>query len=256
MQTIEREQIMSEWVKGTVVGKHRWAEGLFTMQIDASVAEFKAGQYTKVALDIDGDRVGRPYSLVNPPGAGPLEIYFNEVPEGPLTPRLSDLDPGDPVWVSATAGGIFTLESMEPARDLWLLATGTALGVYLSILRSPEPWAKFERVILVHGVRHAQDLTYGETIAAIAAQWGDRFLFVPAVSREEPAQGLAGRITDLLTSGRLEEHVGASIRHHTSHVMLCGNSEMIKDVKGILKERGLARHRRHAPGQYTTEQYH
>jgi ferredoxin--NADP+ reductase len=247
---------MSDWVKGTVVGKHQWAEGLFSMQFDAPVGQFKAGQYTKVALEIDGERVGRPYSLVNAPGQGPLEIYFNEVPEGPLTPRLSDLNPGDPVWLSAKPGGIFTLDTVEPARTLWLLATGTALGVYLSILRDPEVWEKFERVILVHGVRRGADLTYGETLAAIAEHRGDRFRFVPAVSREDHAGALRGRITDLLTDGTLEGRAGARIEPHASHVMLCGNSAMIKEVKAMLEARGLERHRRNAPGQYTTEQYH
>ena len=232
---------MSEWVKGTVVGKHQWAEGLFSMQFDAPVSDFKAGQYTKVALDIDGERIGRPYSLVNAPGESLLEIYLN---------------PGDPVWLSETARGIFTLETVEPAETLWLLATGTALGVYLSILRTPEAWEKFERVVLVHGVRQSSDLTYGETLASIAETWGDRFHFLAAVSREDHGEGLRGRITALLSSGQLEAQVGTKIDSDTSHVMLCGNSEMIKDVKSILEQRGLERHRRHAPGQYTTEQYH
>jgi ferredoxin--NADP+ reductase len=247
---------MSEWVRGTVVGKHQWAEGLYSMQFDAPHVQFKAGQYTKVALEIAGERVGRPYSLVNAPGDGPLEIYFNEVPEGPLTPRLSDLDLGDPVWLSAKPGGIFTLDTVESAETLWLLATGTALGVYLSILRTAEAWEKFQRVILVHGVRHGSDLTYGETLAAIAAQRGERFRFIPAVSRETRDGALRGRITELLADGRLEAQAEARIDPESSHVMLCGNSDMIKEVKAMLEERGLARHRRHAPGQYTTEQYH
>jgi len=247
---------MNDWVKGTVLGKHQWADGLFSMQFEAPVVEYQAGQYTKVALDIGEERIGRPYSLVNAPGQGPLEIYFNEVPEGPLTPRLSDLNPGDSVWLSAKAGGIFTLDRVEPAHDLWLLATGTALGVYLSILRVADTWEKFDRIILVHGVRQRADLTYGETLATIAKQWGDRFQFVSAVSREAEETGLRGRITDLLSDGRLETHAGVRISMDTSHVMLCGNSAMIKDAKAILEERGLERHRRHAPGQYTIEQYH
>ena len=247
---------MNDWVKATVVGKHAWTEGLYSMQFDGPVADFKAGQYIKVALDIEGDRVGRPYSLVNAPQERPIEIYFNEVPEGPLTPRLSDLNLGDTVWLSAKPGGIFTLETVAPAPTLWLLATGTALGVYLSILRSPDPWERFERVVLVHGVRHGADLAYDETIAAIGARHGDRFAFVPAVTREERPGALPGRISDLLTDGRLEAHLGQRITAETSHVMLCGNSAMIKDVKVILEDRGLVRHRRHAPGQYTTEQYH
>jgi len=247
---------MSHWVKGTVIGKHEWSEGLFSMQLDAPPMDFKAGQYAKVALDLDGERIGRPYSLVNAPGEPPLEIYFNEVPEGPLTPRLSDLGPGDPVWVSASAGGIFTLETVQPARTLWLLATGTALGVYLSILRTREPWDKFERVILIHGVRNRAELTYASTLSAIAGQHADCFRFLSTLSREENGSGLTGRITDLLTSGELEAQVGIPIERDSSHVMLCGNAEMIKDVKSILEERGLKRHSRRAPGQYSTEQYH
>jgi ferredoxin--NADP+ reductase len=247
---------MSEWVKGTVVGKHIWTDGLYSIQVDAPMADFTAGQYTKIALDIGTDRVGRPYSLVNAPQDRPLEVLFNEVPGGPLTPRLSELKIGDPVWVAAQAGGIFTLESVQPADTLWLLATGTAIGVYLSILRTAAPWEHFKRVILVHGVRAAADLVYGETLASIAAQRGPQFSLIPAISRETQAQALHGRITDLLTSGALEERAAARIDPESSHVMLCGNSAMIKDAKQILEARGLVRHRRHAPGHYSAEQYH
>ncbi len=247
---------MSDWVRARITGKHAWTEGLFSMQFDGPIADFKAGQYIKVALDIAGDRVGRPYSLVNPPGERPLEIFFNEVPEGPLTPRLSDLGPGDEVWLSEKPGGIFTLEGVVPGKTLWLLATGTALGVYLSILRTEEPWALFERVVLVQGARQGADLSYGELLDAIAARRGERFTLVRAVTRERVPGALHGRITDLLTEGVLETSVGAVIDPRDSHVMLCGSSAMIKDMKAILEGRGLARHKRHAPGQYTTEQYH
>jgi len=244
------------WVEGRIVGKQCWSEGLYSMRIEAPVPNFRAGQFTKVALDIGGERVGRPYSLVNAPDERPLEIYFNEVPEGPLTPRLSDLDAGDPVWVTERAGGIFTLDHVEPARTLWLLATGTALGVYLSILRTPTPWERFERVVLVHGVRTAAELSYRDTIDGVATAGDTRFSFVPVVSREAHPTALPGRITDLVTSGALEARVGTAIDPVDSHVMLCGNSAMIKDAKEILEARGLLRHRRHAPGQYSAEQYH
>ena len=247
---------MNDWVKARVVGKHQWAEGLFSLQFEAPVADFVAGQYIKVGLDIDGERVGRPYSLVNAPQDHPLEIYFNTVPEGPLSTQLAALNVGDSLWLSSTASGIFTLETVEPAKTLWLLGTGTGLGVYLSILRSPDPWERFDRVILVHGVRQGADLAYGETLADIGRRHEGRFSFVAAVSREPWPDALAGRITDLLTDGRLETRLGSVIEPISSHVMLCGNSAMIKDAKVILEARGLVRHRRHAPGHYTTEQYH
>jgi ferredoxin--NADP+ reductase len=247
---------MNDWVKARIVGKHQWTEGLYSLQFDALIEDFKAGQYIKVALDIEGERVGRPYSLVNAPQDRPLEIFFNEVTQGPLTPSLSALNPDDEVWLTTTAGGIFTLETVAPAVTLWLLATGTGLGVYLSILRTAEPWERFKRVVLIHGVRQTADLAYAETLAGIGKRYGDRFSFVAVVSREDSSGALPGRITDLLSSGQLEAQVGATIDPATSHVMLCGNSGMINDAKAILEARGLSRHRRHAPGQYTTEQYH
>ena len=156
---------MSDWIQGRVAAKTQWSEQLFSLQIDVPSYQFRAGQYVKIALDIDGKRIGRPYSLVNAPDERPLEVYFNEVQEGPLTPRLSDLVEGDPLWLSPKAGGVFTLDHVVQRKQLWLLATGTALGVYLSILKTTEPWSLFEQVVLVHGVRCAEDLSYGETIA-------------------------------------------------------------------------------------------
>ncbi|MGD8206690.1 MAG: FAD-binding oxidoreductase, partial [Thiohalocapsa sp.] len=139
---------MKNWIEGSVAGKRHWSQALYSLQIDAPLAPFTAGQYIKVALDLDGERVGRPYSLVNAPDERPLEIYFNEIPEGPLTPKLSDLEPGDRIWVSDSASGVFTLDNVVSRRHLWMLATGTALGVYLSMLKTAEPWERFERIIL------------------------------------------------------------------------------------------------------------
>ncbi|MEA3273972.1 MAG: ferredoxin--NADP reductase [Pseudomonadota bacterium] len=247
---------MSDWVKGRVIGKKQWNHRLFSLQIDAPIHDFKAGQFTKVALDIGNERVGRPYSLVNAPQERPLEIFFNEVPEGPLTPRLSDLVTNDGLWLSARPGGVFTMENVVQRRHLWLLATGTALGVYLSILRTPEPWTQFDRVVLVHGVRTADELAYGEAVASLKERRGERFNFLPLLSRERRGDALYGRITQLLESGVLEARAGLRIHPDDSHLMLCGNSEMIKEVRDLLEARGLRRHRRNEPGHYTTEQYH
>ncbi len=247
---------MNDWIEAQVVGKHRWNEGLYSLQLASPPIEFVAGQFIKVALEIEGERIGRPYSLVNPPGEQPLEIFFNEVAEGPLTPRLSTLESGDTVWLTRKASGVFTLETVQPAATLWLLATGTGLGVYLSILRTPDPWRLFERVILVHGVRQGADLAYGELLERIGACHPGRLLRLTAVSREPWSGAFPGRITEFLASGALEQQAGAAIDPQTSHVMLCGNSAMIKDIKAILESRGLKRHRRDTPGQYTTEQYH
>jgi len=247
---------VKDWVKGRVVAKRQWNHRLYSMQLDAPVADFKAGQFTQVALDIGDERVGRPYSLVNAPQERPLEIYFNAVPEGPLTPRLSDLNPGDEVWIASTASGVFTLDAMPAARDLWLIATGTALGVYLSILRTADPWERFERVFLVHGVRSSDELTYGDTLRALRDAHGERFTFVPVLSRERREGILHGRIPPLLAAGEIEGRAGVPIEAEHSHLLLCGQAEMIKEVRAFLEARGMRRHRRNEPGHYTTEQYH
>jgi len=247
---------MSEWIEGRVVGKRCWTDQLFSLEIDAPLEPFKAGQYIKIALDLEGKRIGRPYSAVNPPHRPPLEIYFNEVPTGPLSPRLSLLNPGDRVWVSARPNGIFTLDHVPDARYLWLFATGTALGVYLSILATEEPWRRFERVILVHGTRSTEELTYAERIAELRREQGERFTYLPVLSRQRQDAALHGRIPALLEDGQLEERLGLPLAPETGHVMLCGNSHMIGEMKALLEARGMHRHRRHEPGHYTTEQYH
>ncbi|MBK5968860.1 MULTISPECIES: ferredoxin--NADP reductase [Thiorhodovibrio] len=245
-----------DWIEGRVVGLRHWSDNLYSLNIDAPLPSFVAGQYIKVALDIDEKRVGRPYSLVNAPDERPLEIYFNEVPEGPLTPRLSDLRSGDRVWVSAKAGGVFTMDNVVSRRHLWMLATGTALGVYLSILKTPEPWERFERIILVQGARHSGELAYPETLAKLKEQYGQRFSFTSTLTREQRPGSLQGRITQLLEQGELQRAADAEITAEDSHLMLCGNSAMIKEVRAWLEARGLHRHKRTQPGHYTTEQYH
>lgn len=247
---------MADWIEGRVAGKRHWSQALYSLQIDAPLQDFQAGQYVKVALDVEGERVGRPYSLVNAPDEQPLEIYFNEIPEGPLTPKLSDLEVGHRIWVSAKASGVFTMGNVVSRRHLWMLATGTALGVYLSILKTAEPWERFERIILVHGARNAGELSYGETIAELQAAHEGQFSFISALTRDASETSLQGRITNLLENGALEDAAEAKISADDSHLMLCGNSAMIKDVRAWLEARGLQRHKRLEPGHYTTEQYH
>ena len=136
--------------------------------------------------------IGRPYSFVNSPGTGPHEFYFVTLPDGPLTPRLAALLPGDPVWLLPRANGFFSVAEVPPADVLWCLATGTGIGPFLSILRTAEPWEKFGRVVLVHAVREPAELTYGDVIAAIGAAHPGAFTFV---RRGEPrrASGRAAR---------------------------------------------------------------
>ena len=126
---------MTDWLTGTIIERRQWTDDLFSLRFEAPLAEFKAGQFVRIALDIDGERVGRPYSLVNAPHEPFLEIYFNIVKGGPLSPRLAALEPGATLWLSNTANGFMILDEIPEARYLWLLATGTGIGPFLSILK-------------------------------------------------------------------------------------------------------------------------
>jgi ferredoxin--NADP+ reductase len=250
---------MSKWVEGRVVTKRQWNERLFSLQVAAPAVNFSAGQFARLALPAPpGSKepmLGRPYSFVNPPQLEPHEFYFNVLPEGPLSPRLAALESQDPVWLLDRANGFFVVSELPESAALWCVATGTGLGPYLSILRTDEPWEKFERIVLVHGVRQAQDLSYAETIAGIARARPGRFTFAPLVSRETHRGALNGRITDAIRDGRLEAWTGVPLTAENAHAMLCGNPEMLRDMQVLLEQRGMRRHRRREPGHFTLEAY-
>jgi ferredoxin--NADP+ reductase len=141
------------------------------------------------------------------------------------------------------------------AAALWCLATGTGLGPFLSILRTADPWEKFERVVLVHAVRYSRDLSYADEIARVAAAQTGRFTFIPFVSRELHHGALQGRIPGALSDGRLEAWAGVPLTPENAHAMLCGNPEMVRETQTVLEARGMRRHRRREPGHFTLETY-
>ncbi len=245
----------TEWLEGTVVENRHWTDQLYSLRVKAPEVRFAAGQFGRLALDIDGERVARPYSFVNPPQADDLEFYSIVVPEGPLSARLESLAPGDRVWVSARGVGFFVLDEVPESDYLWLLATGTGLGPYLSILGTPAPWARHRKVALVHAVRTRRELTYADTIGAHRDRHPDQFVYVPFVSREDGSPALHGRIPAAIEDGSLAQHAGMDFDPAHAQVMLCGNPQMVQDTSALLKTMGLARNRRSTPGQITTESY-
>jgi ferredoxin/flavodoxin---NADP+ reductase len=250
---------MSTWVQGRIAGRRNWTDTLFSLQVDAPEVTFTAGQFARLALPAPpGSKepmLGRPYSFVNPPGTRLHEFYVIVVPEGPLSPRLAALAIDDPIWLLPRANGFFTIAEVPVAEVLWCLSTGTGLGPFLAILRTEEPWQKFQRVVLVHAVRHAAELTYREEVAAIGHARPGAFGYVPVVSREAAADALPGRIPALVADGLLESRAGIALSAENSHVMLCGNPAMVDDVQRVLGARGMRRHRRREPGHITVETY-
>lgn len=245
---------MAQWVSGKIVELNWWTPSLFSIKVAADIQPFTAGQFTKLALNIDGKRIARAYSFVNSPQDPLLEFYLIEVPDGRLSSHLARLDVGDTVDVEAIAHGFFTLDEIPPADVLWMFSTGTAIGPFLSILAEGKLWDKFNQVILVHGVRRNTDLTYQDSIQATAALF-KQFKYIPLVTREQPEIGLEGRVTDLIESGALQKQCEMPVFPENSHFMICGNPQMVKETTQLLIKCGFKRHRRNEPGHITVEQY-
>lgn len=238
-----------------MVNLRRWTDELYSLQVKAEVAPFTAGQFTRLALDIDGERVARPYSFVNAPDNPLLEFYFILVADGPLTHHLIRLQPGDTVYLAPRGAGFFVLDEVPAADHLWLLSTGTAIGPFLSILESNEVWQRFKKVVLVHAVRRAAELTYRDRIERLLARHRQQLCMIPFVSREAIDGALFGRVPQAIEDGRLEARAGIALDPATSQVMICGNPAMVRDTTRVLEARGMKKNRRRDPGHITTEQY-
>jgi len=245
---------MSEkWLTGRVIQNRHWTDTLFSLRVEGAPLGFQAGQFVRIALDtVGGDagsRVARAFSFVNPPQDAVHEFYGVIVPEGPLSPRLATLKAGDALQVAGNPAGFLVLSEVPDAETLWLVSTGTGLAPFLSILRTEAPWKRFKNIVVVHAVRRANELTYRELIQKSGAR------YVSFVSRENAPGSLAGRIPAAVTDGRLEKAAGLALSPDTSHVMLCGNPQMLKDATAALMARGMRKHRRRTPGHITVESF-
>ena len=247
---------MAKWIEGNIVENRRVNDQLTSLIIDAPFTPFEAGQFVRIGVADKGEVLARPYSLVNTPEESYLEVYFNIVEEGPLSPRLFALQAGDEVFVSNNPSGFLTVSEVPPCKHLWMIATGTGIGPFLAILKSEAVWQRFEKVVLCYSVSMAIELAYQDLIQQLLARHGERFIYVPIVTREAHAGALGARVTTLMQDGTLEKHTGLRITADDSHVMMCGSSEMITDVSEELLARGMKKHRRRDPGHYTTEKYH
>lgn len=240
------------WLEGTVIENRHWTDALFSLRVRAPRLSFQAGQFVRIALDIEGERVARPFSFVNPPADPLLEFYGIVVPEGPLSPRLEKLSPGERLYVASNPAGFLVLSEVPDADTLWLISTGTGIAPYLSILRTETPWQRFRDVVLVHAVRYARELVYQDLLKKMQRPG---FKYVTFVSREPRPGSLAGRVPAAIRDGRLEAAAGVALDAAGSHVMLCGNPQMLKDATAALAERGMRKHRRRNPGHITVESF-
>ncbi|MBO1111967.1 ferredoxin--NADP reductase [Bordetella petrii] len=261
----------SKYTRQTVTQVHTWVPGkLFSVRTTRDPAfQFQAGQFARVGLPAADapdapPTVWRAYSMVSAPHEDGLEFYSIVVPEGLFSPRLALLQPGDALYIEKNPFGFLTIDRFAPGGDLWLLATGTGLSAYLSILRDPATWQTFRRIILVHGVRTASELAYRDEIqqwrhqpayARHFQQDPRKLVYLPIATREALPGAPQERLTTLIADGRLEQLAGAALDPQQSKIMLCGNPAMLSDARKLLSGRGFAPGRRGIPGNLAVENY-
>lgn len=243
-----------------VTDLHFWTPTIFSFKTTRPPElSFTAGQFGRIGLPgDDGELIWRAFSFVNGPRDDALEFYAITIPQGQLTPRLARLKVGDEIFIDHAAFGFLTLERFEGGRDLWLLATGTGLAPYLSILRDPLVWQRFERIFVVHSVRWTRDLAYYETLQHFAhpeinPELVKKLRFVVSVTREQAPDALPERITTMLADGSLEKALDATLDPATSRIMVCGNPDMVRDLRAWFTGHDFAVSRTATPGPLVLE---
>ncbi|ANF17275.1 ferredoxin-NADP reductase [Buchnera aphidicola (Schlechtendalia chinensis)] len=248
---------MNDWTTAKIVKVIKWKNNLFSLILNASIYPFIAGQFSRILyIKKNGEHVQRAYSYVNSPKNTNLEFYITLNPKGKLTKKLYNLSHSDTIMIKKTASGYFTLDEIPNCKNLWMFATGTGIGPYLSILQHKDDTERFKNIILVHAVRYQNDLTYLPLMHELKKKYDKKLHIKTIVSREITNLSLHGRIPELLRNKSLENELEIEINKNTCHIMLCGNPEMIKDTqKFFLEKKGMKKHFRKNPGQITNENY-
>lgn len=242
-----------------VLSVHRWTPTLFSFTMTRPAHfKFTAGQFARIGLKVGEELVVRAYSVVSSPFDETLEFFSIVVPDGTFTSNLQHLKVGDELYLEKIPYGYLTLARYQQPlpHDLWLLATGTGLAPFLSMLQDFDTWSKYQKINLVYSVRTAAELAYVDRIQEIAETFGEGhvgFKFISIITRD-PSAELHDRLPVLIENGELEKFAGIELSPATSHVMLCGNPQMVDDTKEALKRRGLTMNRR-GEGNIAVENY-
>jgi len=255
----------NRWTDEKVISIQRWTPSLLSFRTTRPPSfTFTPGHYARLGLGADDAVIWRPYSLASAASDEFLEFIAILVPGGGFSHHLETLQVGDAVRVDKQCFGFLIVNQLAAGKDLWLLASGTGIGPFVSILLDPTVWRDFEHLILVHSVRQASELAYREEIAALPlrmsipagqAQLPARLSYIPIVTRQPGASAFSARIPALLSDGRLEQAAGTPLTVEASRVMACGNPEMTRELREILSQRGFATNRRSVPGQMAFEKY-
>lgn len=242
-----------------VLSVHRWTSTLFSFTMTRPAHfKFTAGQFARIGLKVGDELVVRAYSVVSSPFDETLEFFSIVVPDGAFTSNLQHLKVGDELYLEKIPYGFLTLAryQLPLPQDLWLLGTGTGLAPFLSMLQDFETWQKYQHIHLVYSVRTEAELAYVERIQEIAEIFGEGhtgFKFIPIITRD-PQAALHDRLPVLIENGALEQYAGLEFNPASTHIMLCGNPQMVEDTKEALKARGLTMNRR-GEGNIAVENY-
>ncbi len=234
---------------------------------------FVPGQFARLGLrradptakDGSGTSIAwRAYSIVSASYDDFLEFYSIVVPDGEFTSELERLHEGDTIYVEKNSFGFLTTAAFPSGKDLWMLSSGTGLAPFISVLYDLDVWDTYDHLIVVHSVRTADELAYRETIEGLRTHeyFGefcraqpDKLIYLPSATREEVPGALSSRITTLLANGELERQAGVTLAPEHSRVMLCGNPDMVTDIRKLLTARGFGTSRRGKPGNLAVENY-
>lgn len=257
---MEDDKLNAKATAQRILAVRWWTDKLLTFTTTRPTEySFVAGQYARLGLRDEHGMIWRAYSMTSAPGADTLEFYGILVPGGLFTSRLQLVKPGDTIWIERQVYGFMTPDRFSDGRDLWMIGTGTGIGPYLSMLRDPWIWQHFSNLVLVHGARSGSEFAYQEELAALVAAppvpTQARLQVLRSTTRDTAPAWLHGRVTTLLENGLLEQAAGLQVEPEHARVMMCGNPQMIEDMRKLLHGRGMRPCRRAAPGQFVTENY-
>ena len=251
---------MSAFLEERVLSVHHWTDRLFSFTTTRDTAlRFSNGHFTMIGLRVNDKPLLRAYSIVSANYEDHLEFLSIKVPHGPLPSRLQHIQVGDTIIVGKKPTGTLLIDYLLPAKRLYMLSTGTGLAPFLSVIRDPETYERFDEVILVHGVRQVAELAYHDYLTQELPQHellGEmvtkQLKYYPTVTRE-PFRN-QGRINDLIESGKLFTDLGVPpLDPLTDRVMLCGSPEMLASLKHILEHRGFEEGNTTKPGDFVVE---
>lgn len=243
-----------------------WSDRLFSFSVERpATLRFRSGEFVMLGLMGEASETEKPrpilraYSIASPSWADELEFYSIKVPDGPLTSKLQHLQSDDNIILKTRPVGTLVLDALLPGRNLWLLATGTGIAPFASMVRDPEVYEKFDRIILMHTCRKSIELDYGRALVRdlkkhefLGEMATEKLTYYPATTREK--SGNQGRITDAFANGSIVERLGmSSLSTPNDRFMMCGSLDFNIDMQNFLNEKGFSEGSNSEPGSYVIE---